>query len=224
MHVAQAREPIVTEHFVGINGLSSRNMLLNQGDKRSGLNVGNDLYDSWPTPFDHARDDSLSFRSPAPLSWPPSADIGLVNFDLSKQDNIVLSHEGTDLLEHPPSRLVGDTDLPFKLLGRYARPGGRHEEHGMEPGTERGRGLVKDGIGSRGNLGPTKFAAVDLPSLDAVVLCDPLALGASHPVRPASTLEEVQAGIFVGELSVELLYRVLFHETMIAGKVRVVKG
>ena len=83
---------------------------------------------------------------------------------------------------------------------------------------------MEDGVGGGGDLGPAEFAAVDLAARDAVVLGDFLALGAGHAVGPAGCFEEVQAGVVIGELGVELLNRVLFDAPMIARNIRVVKG
>ena len=183
-----------------------------------GANFRNEVVWSYKryTAFHHAGDDGFASGSPAPLSWPLAPDVGLVNLDLAEEGDTVLDHELTDLLEHPPGRLVGNADLPFKLLGRYARPGGSHEEHGMEPRLEGSRGLVEDGVRRGGYLSPTEFATVDLAARDAVVIGGFSALGAGHTVGPAGCFEEVQANVVIGELGVELLNRVLFHEPMIA--------
>ena len=121
-----------------------------------------------------------------PRSFAP--DVGLVNLDLAKEGDTVLGHELADLLEHPPGRLVGDADLPFKLLCRYARPGGSHEEHGVKPGAKRSRGLVEDGICRGGYLGAAELAAIDLSALDAVVGSDLLAGKAGDAIGPAGRL------------------------------------
>ena len=165
-------------------------MLQNHGNQCLGLHVRDHLDHGLPAAFYHAGDDGFASGSPAPLPWPLAPDVGLVNLNLAEEGDTVLGHELADLLEHPPGRLVGDADLPFKLLGRYARPGGSHEEHGMEPRLEGSRGLVEDGVRRGRYLSPTEFATVDLAARDAVVFGDFLALGAGHTVGQRAALRK----------------------------------
>ena len=193
MGVSETGESVVATEFIGVDdGVPTvPNVLLNHRDKSVGLDVRDNLYDSPPASFDHARNDGFPRSPTAPFAWAPSADVGFVNFHVTKQDNVVLGHEGADLLEHPPGRLVGDSQFPLKLLGRYARASGSHEEHGVEPRLEGSGGLVEDGVCRGGYVGSTEFAAVDLPASDSVVAGHPLTLGAGDAVGPASVLEEV---------------------------------
>ena len=194
------------------------------GRRVRALTSGTTLDDVPPASLHHAGHDGLSIGSPSTLSWATPSNVGFVNLDFSEEGNAFLGHELADLGEHPPGRLVSDAYLPFELLGRYAGPGRGHQEHCVEPGPERGGGLVEDGVGSRGDLGATELAAVDLPARDPEVLGDPVALGASDTMGPSSVLEEVQAGVIVGKLLVERFNRVLFYTPIVAEKVRVVKG
>ena len=73
--------------------------------------------------------------------------------------------------------------------------------------------LWKDGIGSWGDVDTTEFARVDLAALNAVMASYLIALGAMNAVRPTGLLDEFKARILIGELSLEVLYRVLFHAT-----------
>ena len=124
----------------------------------------------------------------------------------------------------PPSRLVSDAGFPLQLLGGNAGAGRGHEEYRVEPSLERCTGLVEDGVGSWGDVGATEFTRVDLAALNAVMAGYLIALGAMNAVRPTGLFDEFKARIFVWELLLKVLYRVLFHATMVSGKVRVVKG
>ena len=126
--------------------------------------------------------------------------------------------------EHPPRGFVGDSGFPFQLLGRYAGASRGHKEHGVEPNLERRRGLVEDRVCGGRDMRATELARVDLAAPYPVVVRDLIALDAMHAVRPSGILHELQSGIFVGELLLKVLYRVLFHAIIALGKVRVVNG
>ena len=82
---------------------------------------------------------------------------------------------------------------------------------------------MEDGVRGGGDVGTAELAAVDLAASDAVVVGDPITLGAMNPIGPPCAFQEVQAGIVVWKLGVELLDRVLFHALSLAGNVRAVK-
>ena len=224
VRVAQAGEAVIAQHFIGVDRLACGDMLLNHRKESPSLDIGDYLDYGWAAPLDHAGNDGLALGSTPALSRTPAADVGFVNCNFAEEDDIALGHELADLGEHPPGGLVGDADLPLKLLGRYAGSGRSHEEHGVEPGAKGCRGFVEDGISCGRYVRAAELAAVDLPARDAKVLGDPVALGASDTIGPSSILEEVQAGIVVGELLVKRFDRVLFHEPMVSEKVRAVKG
>ena len=86
----------------------------------------------------------------------------------------------------------------------------------MEPRTEGSGRLVEDGIGCGGNMSRAELTAIDLPTLDAEVLGDALALGTGYALRPSGVLDELKAGVFIGELGIELFDGVLFHGSIVA--------
>jgi hypothetical protein len=233
MGIAETGKVVVGSVFVGVDGsIVGMDVFLNHRDYGGCLAVGLYLNHGTTLALDHAHHHGLA-NGPATgvellglvlVAFLP-ADVSLSNFYFSEQrDAVFLGHQLTDLGEHPPGRLVGDADLSFKLLGRYARPGGSHEEHSVEPGLERCTGLMKDGVGSWGDVETAEFTRVDLAALNAVMAGYLIALGAMNAVRPTGLLDEFKARIFVWELSLEVLYRVLFHANSLAGKVRDVKG
>ena len=86
----------------------------------------------------------------------------------------------------------------------------------MEPRAEGSGRLVEDSIGCGGYLRATELATIDFPVPDSEVLGDSLTLGASYALGPSGVLEELKAGVFIGELGIELLYGILSHVPIVA--------
>ena len=135
-----------------------------------------------------------------------------------------MGHQLTDLCEHSPSRLVSDAGFPLQLLGGYASAGRSHKERRVEPSLERRPRLVEDGVRRGGDVGAAEFARVDLATFNAVMVGHAVTLSAMNAVGPTGLLDELKARIFVGELLLEVLNRVLFHASILHGSIRVVKG
>ena len=231
--IAQTGQPVVSPMFVGEHGGGFRvNVVLDHRKQGGGAVVGFDLNHRIALALYQPDDGSFADR-PTPgveflgfvLVLFLAADVGFVNLDFPEQlQSFLLGHQLADLGEHSPRRFVGDTSFPLELFCRYACPGGRHEEHRVEPGAERRTGFVEDGAGSGGDVGTTPGAGIDLPPFDAMVGRYGVALGAVNTVRPASVFDVLQAGAIVGELTIEVFERVLFHVPMILETVRAVKG
>ena len=233
MGIAETGKVVVGSVFVGVDGsIVGMDVFLDHRDDGRCFTVGLYLNHGVALALNQAYHHGLAYGSaPGPELLARvfvgflAADVGLVNFYLSEQrDAVFLGHQLTDLGEHPPGRLVSDAGFPLQLLGRYARPGRSHEEHGVEPDLERCTGLMKDGVGSWGDVETAEFTRVDLAALNAVMTSYLIAFGAMNAVRPTGLLDEFKARIFVWELSLEVLSRVLFHANSLAGKVRDVKG
>ena len=133
VEVTESAKPVVAGHFVGVDHLSSGDMLLNHRHEGTGLNVGDDFDNGLAVPLHHTGHDSLSSRSTSTFAGSVPADVSLIDFDLPKEFEVALGHEFADLVEHAPSRLVGDSELALQLFSGNARAGGGHEEHGVEP-------------------------------------------------------------------------------------------
>ena len=233
MGIAETGKVVVGSVFVGVDGsIVGMDVFLDHRDDGRCFTVGLYLNHGVALALNQAYHHGLAYGSaPGPELLARvfvgflAADVSLINFYLSEQrDAVFLGHQLTDLGEHPPGRLVSDASFPLQLLGGNAGAGRSHKEHRVEPGLERCTGLVEDGIGSWGDVDTTEFARVDLAALNAVMASYLTALGAMNAVRPTGLLDEFKARIFVWELSLEVLYRVFFHATMISGNVRDVKG
>src|SRR5215211_171620 len=108
--------------------------------------------------------------TPAWGAAPMPAVVGFIGFDGARQGRIivVLEHRA-DFVEHPPCRLVGDSQRAFKLLGRDAAAGLRHEIDDMKPEPERGAGFVEDSACCRVNVMTTPLTRIRLASGVAVI-------------------------------------------------------
>ena len=191
MEVAHPSEPMVAHQFVGVDDLPLGDVVLNHGEQGMSLYVGDYLEDGPAIPLHHTGNDSLP-ESPAPArSRPLASDVCLIDFDFPKELEVGLSHELPDLVKHPPSRFVGDSYLPFKLFSGYSRPGGSHEEHGVEPGAQWGGRLVEDGIGGRGDVRAADLTTIDLAAPNAMVGSDALASEAVDTMRPSGILDKL---------------------------------
>lgn len=195
--------PVAAELIGEENGIANiGNVAGDNGKQGARLDIGDNRGDGPALALDQAEHHRLA-RSPAPvLAALARPHVCFVNLDQTLQRADILSHEAANLLEHAPSGLVGDTQFPLKLLGGYARLSGGHEEHGMEPGAERGVGLVEDSACGGGDVGAAELAGVDLAAGDAVVRRHPLALLAGDALGPSCFLQEVKARIVGQELRV----------------------
>ena len=233
MGITKTGKAVVSPMFVGVDRrIVGVYVLLEHRDDGSSLAIGFDFHHGSALAFNHPHHNGLADGSPTSVEllrlmlvgFLP-ADVSFVNLYLSEQGGaVLLGHQLADLGEHPPSRLVGDTGFPLQLLGGYAGPGRGHEEHRVEPSPQGSGGLVKDGVCRGGDVVAAELTGVDLAPRDPVVVRNLLALLASNTGRPSCVLEEVQAGILVWKLLLEVLYCVLFHATSLSEKVRDVKG
>ncbi|MGA2712953.1 MAG: hypothetical protein ABSG41_07580 [Bryobacteraceae bacterium] len=76
----------------------------------------------------------------------------------------------------------------------------------MKPKMERGRGLLKNGSGKRGNLSPAMVATINLPSRDTVMLPFNAAfLTHSNTTRIPLLHDVVKAGVIIRKLLSEVI-------------------
>ena len=101
----------------------------------------------------------------------------------------------------------------------------------MEPRQQRRGRLVENGSCRGGNLSPAIFTTIDLLCADAKMFGHLLTFLASDAVGPPGSFNEVQAGIIVRELCLEVLdgvsphsYQPLYDSYSLAHPIRDVKG
>ncbi|MBA7665764.1 hypothetical protein ES703_73838 [subsurface metagenome] len=185
--------------------------LFNHGKQRVGFDIGDYLGDSLPVAFDHTHDHRLASSTTTTLALPLTADVCLVNLNLTAKRINVFSHEFAGLLEHSPSCLIGNARLPLQLFGRNARFSGTHQEYGVKPRAKRSLRFVKDSPSS-GRYGMVaELATINLALGNAIMCCYLLALWAVYAVRKSYVLEELKAGTIGGKLLIEILNCVGFH-------------
>jgi hypothetical protein len=204
-HVVVAGELICKKNRLAVNGSGHKR------DKRVPLDIGDDLSHHLAVPFHSADYLCLALCPTTTLASSHSTDIGLVNLYLTAELAVILVKQFAYLREHSPSRLVGDSCFTLDLLGGNPASGGRHNEYGVEPGSERGLGLVEYRVGCGGHLSPAEVAGIDLAPRYAVVRGHFLALLAVYAVWKANVLDMLKTGVLIGELLVKVLYGIALH-------------
>lgn len=81
------------------------------------------------------------------IAGPLAADVGLVDFNGSRQGGTVLFHGGSDSVAEIPCCLGGHAECSFDLVGRDALFGFGHQIRCEEPFPERQFGVMEDGSG-----------------------------------------------------------------------------
>jgi len=116
-----------------------------------------------------------------------------------------------DLLEHAPSRFVGNASLALDLL--YGDPAARrgHEVDGMEPSLERRAGLVEDRSGGRVDVMAALIARVRPAAHRAVMLGHALAKLAKDAIWVQIISEPFEARSVVREHIFEVFVRKPLH-------------
>ena len=199
----------IAMELISIDDGSSSHIPLDEGHDGRTLDIGDNGSGDNPLPLHYANDGSFAFRSPSSLAPSNSAEIGLVNLDLTVKRDSVFTEQSPDLLEHSPSCLVGDSCYPLEFFGGMPRAGRGHPEHSVKPSRERSGRLMEDGVGSRINLMPAIVALVARTALNPVVLPYLVANRAVNSVWPAVVPQPLKDSIIVREFRLKLLQRVL---------------
>ena len=231
--VANLAHKVVTAKLICINGIAfiTRHLLHNQGNQAPSLDIGHDFSHDIAASLDYPHDRGFGLKASALLSA-ASTEVRLVNLNIAVHRLLSLSHDSPDCVEHSPSRLVGNSQLPLKLLGRDTTASRSHQEHSIEPGTERRGTVVKDGIGCGADLVAAELTAKDSPSGNKIVLRNLATLRAQDTIVIASLDQKPKASRIIGKLGIKLLQGIggLFHglfslsRFIIPQKVRDVKG
>ena len=121
------------------------------------------------------------------------ADVRLVCFDRSTALRLLCHELVANECEHSPRRLVSDSQLSLKPLGRNATTSACHKEHGIEPKMKRCGRLVKDRPRCRVHMKSTGRAGPVL----ALLLCRVATEQAnfSAPLAMRVVVSEVVAGV-----------------------------
>jgi len=209
--VSSIGNPIVAVELIGIDDGSPSHVTLDEGHDGGAFDIGDNRCGDMPLPLDYADDGGFALGSPSSLAPSDSAEVGLIDFNLTVKRDSIFAEQCPDLPEHSPSSLVSDSSYPLKLFGRMPRAGSGHPEHGIEPGRERSSRLVEDGVGSRINLVSAIIALVARSALNPVVLCHLVANWAMQSVWPSVILQPLKNRIIVREVTLELTETVLLE-------------
>lgn len=170
--ITQAGKSVIAEHFVGVNH-STRNggdMLLDNGKQGIRLHIRDHRGDGFPLPFYHTSNDGFTSSPTTPFARALPSNICFIGFNFPKERDFFTGHQLADLGEHPPSRLVGNAQLPLQLLGRNASAGLRHEEDGIEPRAHRSRRMVQNSTRCWREIVVTGATLIDLAARDTIKL------------------------------------------------------
>jgi hypothetical protein len=195
--------------FVRVDGRRGENPRPNEGPQRVRATVGDHRRGDAPTSLYRTGYLCLRFGESAnvlPRLDLPGArlptDERLIHLDGARELGVAaIAQHGSDLLEHPPRRLVGDAQLSFELLGRDTASSLGHEEHSVEPQVKRRAGLVEDGPRRWVKVMPAGIAGVRRAGLHSMEAARRPALRAlcRRAIRAqVSAPEVVQAGRVVG--------------------------
>ena len=204
MGVAERLHEVVNVRLIRVDFGPRFNRLADVAHDAGGVHRAHDLGLNTATAIDHADHGSLASGPTAPLAGANTADIGFIRLALAKELAGLVLHELADFVSHAPRRLIGHAKLPFQFLGRYAVPGGGHQEDGKEPRHEAGGGLVEDGACRGVNLIAAPSAGIGAAVIDGMEAVRLAALVTFAASRPARVEQEIKAGAVIGKLGLEI--------------------
>lgn len=211
MFVSHFGKSVIAAEFVckdsGIGGY----ILLNQGHKCLGFNIGDSSSNNPIIPLHNASHDSLATSTTTTLALPSTAEVGFIGFHFARQFSTILTKKCANLLEHAPRCLVGYASLTLNLFSRDTTPSRTHAIDSLKPSLERCSRLVKDSASSRINLSTAIVALIARSTVNLVMLRNSLAFHTGNPIRPAMLFNPFEAFIIVWELSFKVFHRVLSH-------------
>lgn len=208
VRVSELLNEVVAGEFVRMDSVVnvSRNVIPDYRQDGFSLNVQDHLCrDLRFVPIDQADNGRFPLGSPASCAGVFPTDVSLVNLGMPVHRLGLFVHKCSDLGEHSPSGLIGDTQFPFQLLRRDTRSSRRHEEHSVEPRTKRRSRFMEDGSGCGEHVITAKLAGISLSTRPAIVFGYFMADEAIDAFWIACRENEVKTQIIIRELLVKLL-------------------
>ena len=221
--VSHSPKPPIGGHFIGINNSAGLYGFGHHRQQRSGFDIWDDGSLNAAFALSHTQNSGFAGGSTASLAGSFSAYIGLVNLYRAIKRVSTLLHEGTDLLLHTPSRLIGYSKVALNFLRGDAILGLAHKKNGVKPVREFGGRFVENRSGKGMYLVSAPGAGVALTALDSIEAG--LLAGRATTIFPISLLKKIgQAGVIVWEVFVELCDSVFHYDSNLTRELLVVKG
>lgn len=203
--VAPLRGVAVNRQFVGVERGGNIHIARDVPENVVCGHGVNDLRDYPAIAFHNPDYRSLSSGSAPALARPHAANISFVRFDDAHEfRRSAVAHEFADLVIHPPSRLVGDAELPLQFLCGHPVLARSHQENGEEPRLQTRAGLMEDRASGGIDVFATPSARIATTASDVMERGFLAALRASQPIRPPCSEHKIEAGLIVRELRLEL--------------------
>jgi len=213
--VAHRGEGFVYVEFIREHLRTLFNVLSDNREDGTALDVLNCSDFQLPTTFNHSENSRLAFRAAAACTFANTAKVRLVGFNFACEWIKILRQNITYFLAHSPSGFVRDTRFPLNLLGRDTAASLRHEINHIEPDGQRGRGLVKNGVRSWRNLITAMVASVDLTPVRTMEKAVDAAIRAINSLREFLIADVIKTNIIIWKRLLKVFERVLHHRRFV---------
>ncbi len=208
-------KPVVHRIFIGVDRRIKRNSIVNEGYHGAGLRVWHDFGLHFPCALNSTHNRGFTSRTTSTLTLANAADIGFVNFNIAAIATLsiaALIQATTNHFKHAPCSLVGYAKFAFKLFGRNARAGLRHQVDSIEPLSKRSRGMVKNRTSGRRHLMTAPLATKRFAAGDVMILgTNNTAFLTSYSIGVAAIKQPSKARLIIGVLALHILKREFYH-------------
>jgi len=171
MFVSNLSHSIIGGELVSVESGITRDFLINEGNDSVPFNIGGNLSNYLATSLNSTDNLRLTLSTPTTLALAFATYVGLVNFYIAIKVLNILTKQCSDLMEHTPSRLIGNTSLSLDLLGRDTASSRSHTVDSLKPNSEGCSGFIEDSASSGIDLRPTVITAVAVAVLYSMMLC-----------------------------------------------------
>ena len=213
--VAEPLQWIVGDPFIGKDRAFRHGALDNVRYKRIAASVRDNFGHDAALTLYHAEDGSFADSARTLVELLvfmfvlfETAKMAFIRFDFAGQlRTVIFVQHRADLLEHTPRALVGDANLPLKLLCADSALSRSHQENGMKPEFERRSRILKDCAAHWVLMMTTELTNIRRALGSAMMLRDLLALRAKDTVWIEPILKPFETSRVVWELTVKFHLR-----------------
>ena len=193
------------------------------------------LFGDWvhlPLALHHAENDCLVRRATTTDAMSASANVSLVNFNVTKQRPFIVygGHVFADKIGHAPRRLIGHAKLPLQFFRGNAMAGSSEQVNRVEPKLQRRPAVFKRRADCRVNVMSAPLAGIGALGFNPIPLGFSIAGRADMALTKAGVKQVLQTGFGGRELGKKFLNRcagfffLLFHAPNIRQRLPYVKG